>query len=156
MARLENKPARGLPPPLAPTRRSANPWNFSETARRREAPAEPHPSLQDILDDLQASGDPHTTPHHAEPEAAPAPPAASAFESRPPAAAKKSGSGIWPLLILLIAVGIIIKVVSQAMETGEWRAAIAPIVAILFIAHGWWRMRQRRDQKDGQQGDEKD
>lgn len=156
MARLENKGSTALPPPPAPTRRSANPWKYSDTARRRDPVPEPEPpSLQDILEEMQASGDPHVAPgRKAEqpPPLAPAPPPASTTY-QPPQAAKRGG-GIWPLFILLIAVGIIIKVVSQAAETGEWRAAIAPVVAILFIAHGWWRMRQRKERKDGERDDE--
>src|SRR5262245_3115608 len=153
MARLENKPSRGLPPPPAPTRRSANPWQLSDSARKREPDAQPAQSLEDVLEELQSAGAKRST------EPPPAPPAReplAAPVAQAPGHAPKSGGGMWPLFILLIAVGIIFKVVSQALETGEWRGAIAPLVAILFIAHGWWRMRQRRDEKSHRNPDDAD
>ena len=57
MARLEDKGSTGLPPPPAPTRRGANPWPLSDTARKREAPRPPA-SIQDLLDELQPAGEP--------------------------------------------------------------------------------------------------
>src|ERR1700741_3262558 len=154
MARLENKPGLGLPPAPAPTRRSANPSKFSATARKREhGPESAQPSLEDILDELQTAAGQRKTPEHPEPPGHEPPAQPVAHE---PQLAAKRGGGVWPLFVLLIAVGIIFKVVSQALETGEWRGAIAPIIAILFVAHGWWRMRQRRDEKAQQHTDDAD
>lgn len=146
MAKLEDKGTRGLPPAPAPPRRGANPWKLSDTARKREPETRTWPSqLEDILDDLQPGAGAQQAPKGGEPAAAPA-----AWE--PPKEKKRAGGGAWPLFVLLIALGIIVKVVSEAADSGEWRGAIAPIIAILFIAHGWWRMRQRREEKKSRDG----
>lgn len=146
MAKLEDKGTRGLPPAPAPPRRGANPWKLSDTARKREPEAKAWPAqLEDILDDLQPGAGAPRPPKRDEPPAAP-------VAREPPRADKRAGGGAWPLFVLLIAIGIIVKVVSEAADTGEWRGAIAPIIAILFIAHGWWRMRRRREEKRRQDG----
>lgn len=142
MAKLENKAERGLPPPPAPTRRSANPWRFSDTARKREAPP---PSgdvaAEQLLEELFAG-----KPQPESPPGSLQPPTA---EERRPQSLWKSRrkSSFWPLLMLLLIAGVVIKLFTEARESGEWREMIPAIFAILFIAHAIWRSRRRRDGK---------
>lgn len=151
MARLEDKGKRGLPPPPAPPRRSANPWKYSATARKREAEPAPTP-VQDLLEGIVVADEPQAP--------ARAPAHAGAPSQAPPERAhrvtEKRGAGVWPLFVLLIAIGIVVKVVSEGFEGRDWRQMVAPLIAIAFIAHGWWRLRQRRRDKSGQADDDED
>lgn len=142
MARLEDKGKKGLPPPPAPPRRSANPWKFSKTARKRDPESRAPASIEDILEGIVVTGEPQSQASRPQETRHEEPPHHEPME--PP---EKQGSGAWPLFILLIAIGIVVKVVSQGFETGDWREIVAPLIAIAFIAHGWWRIRQRRQQK---------
>ena len=142
MAKLENQGQRGLPPPPAPTRRSANPWRLSDTARKREAaPPRAEVGAEQLLEELFAGKpQPESPPGSLQP-----PPA----EERRPQSLWKSRrkSSFWPLLVLLLIAGVVIKLFTEARESGEWREMIPAIFAILFIAHAIWRSRRRRDGK---------
>lgn len=140
MAKLENKGQRGLPPPPAPTRRSANPWGFSDTARKREAPP-PRAEVESeqLLEELVADKpQPESPPRSLQP--------LPAEERRPQSLWRpRRKSVFWPLLVLLLIAGVVIKLFTEARESGEWREIIPAIFAILFIAHAIWRSRRRRD-----------
>jgi hypothetical protein len=142
MAKLENQGQRGLPPPPAPTRRGANPWRLSDTARKREAaPPRAEAAAEQLLEELFAGKpQPESPPGTLQP-----PPA----EERRPQSLWKSRrkSAFWPLLVLLLIAGVVIKLFAEARESGEWREMIPAIFAILFIAHAIWRSRRRRDKK---------
>lgn len=168
MAKLENQGQRGLPPPPAPPRRSANPWNFSETGRKREAPP-PRPEEEEaaqLLEELfsgkagkagKADGtrkagrqaEPMATPQP-KPLAPPAPPAGQNREPRNPwKSARKHG--LLPLIVLLIVVGVIVKLATEVMETGEWRKLIPALFVLFFLAQGWLRSR-KKDERGGEDG----
>lgn len=140
MAKLEDRGQRGLPPPPAPTRRGANPWRLSDTARKRESPLSGGDvAAQELLEELF----PGKRQEQALPDTLQPPPA----EERRPQAMMRSRrkSGFWPLLALLLIAGVLVKLVLEARETGDWRELIPAIFAILFIAHAIWRSRRRRD-----------
>ena len=136
MARLENSGKTALPPPPAPTRRSANPWRFSKTARRQD-PVESEETSRELLEALIAE-----TREQAPARTGRAPEPAT--EIVPGPATQRRGFGFWPLLVLLLITGVFIKFVMDAMESGDWRQTIPALFAILFIAHGWWRARRRQ------------
>lgn len=147
MARLEDKGARGLPPAPAPVRRGANPWKLSDTARKRE---EPRPaSIRDLLDEIHTQA----AETHAGEAAGQAPEPVSYSEPSPQPARRSSGP--WPLFVLLLAIGFIIKIASTVTRDGDWRMAIGPIIVLLFIAQAWWRMRERRQRKAERHPDER-
>lgn len=123
MTRLEDQRKPGLPPAPAPTRRATNPWKFSNTARKPETQPEAQPEAR-----LEVEPD-------AEPEAQ----ARNGGGDRP-------NIGLWPLVVLAIAILVITRALIGARSTGNWAGLVAPLLAILFIAHGWWRLRQRRRQ----------
>ena len=131
MTTLNAKQNAGLPKPPAPPRRGANPWRLSDTARKPE-PVRPSVS-PDLLAELlkrapaEEPGAEHEAPQ--EPGAAPARP------------------GVIGLVIVLIAVSIVARVFFDARGDRDWVRIIGPLVAIAFIAHGIWRMRQRRETK---------
>jgi len=137
MARLENRQKPGLPRPPAPTRRGVNPWRFSDTARKRESRSvQDRPDLlESLMTEARAAKDPK--PGH-EP---PAPDdGASPHEAR-----TRSGFGLLPLIVLGMAVVIVLRMLMKARGTGDWVGLIVPLLFILFVAHGWWKMRQRRN-----------
>lgn len=140
MAKLEDRGQRGLPPPPAPTRRGANPWRLSDTARKREAPPPGGDvAAQQLLEELfSGKRQEPATPATLQP-----PPA----EGRRPQGMMRSRrkSGFWPLLVLLLIAGVLVKLVLEARESGDWRELIPAIFAILFIAHAIWRSRIRRE-----------
>jgi hypothetical protein len=140
MAKLEDRGQRGLPPPPAPTRRSANPWRLSGTARKSEAPPPREDvAAEQLLEELFA-GKPRE-------EAPPATLQPRPTEERRPQSQWRSRrkSGFWPLLVLLLIGGVLVKLFFEARESGDWRELIPAIFAILFIAHAIWRSRRRRD-----------
>ncbi|HEU0225629.1 MAG TPA: hypothetical protein VFR29_09350 [Steroidobacteraceae bacterium] len=140
MAKLENRGRRELPPPPAPTRRGANPWRLSDTARKREAPPpRGDVAAEQLLEELFAG-----RPHEEAPPGAPQPPAA---EERRPQGMMRSRrrSSFWPLLVLLLIAGVLVKLVFEARDSGDWRELIPAAFAVLFIAHAIWRSRRRRD-----------
>ncbi|MFZ2508304.1 MAG: hypothetical protein WAW79_07530 [Steroidobacteraceae bacterium] len=129
MARLEDKENRGLPPPPAATRRSANPWKFSETARKQEPP--PEPVGEELIEELLRHA-PHDEPELREQEP-------------PPPARQRTGPGLWFLIIAGIVILLAIRVFFEAREDRDWTKLVGPLVLIAFIVHGWWRARQRRE-----------
>lgn len=140
MAKLEDRGQRGLPPPPAPTRRSANPWRLSGTARKSEAPPPREDvAAEQLLEELFA-GKPRE-------EAPPATLQPRPTEERRPQSQWRSRrkSGFWPLLVLLLIGGVLVKLFFEARASGDWRELIPAIFAILFIAHAIWRSRRRRD-----------
>lgn len=143
MAKLEDRGKRGLPPAPAPTRRGANPWRLSDTARKREAPpVRAEETAEKLLQELFAG--------KAQDESSPAAPQAAAEERRPPSMWKsRRRSGFWPLLVLLLIAGVLVKLVSEARDSGDWQQLIPAVFAILFIAHAIWRSRRRRDGRGG-------
>ena len=140
----QHKP--GLPPPPAPTRRDANPWKLSDTARKREPP--PAGRVPDLLEILMKDAGPGESSADGQPTPQP-----DEEPAQPLAIGRREGIGLWPLIILGIAIMVLLRVLLEARATGNWTGLIAPLLAILFIAHGWWRLRQRRRDASGQPGD---
>lgn len=129
MTSLQDKRNPGLPPPPAPPRRSANPWRFSETARKAEP--RPEPIGQQLLDELMKQAPADNV--HAE-EETPLQPAVT--RARP---------GLWFLVVAAVVVLIVVRIFFEARKDSDWMGMIGPLIAIAFIAHGWWRFRQRRE-----------
>jgi hypothetical protein len=162
MAKLEDRGQRGLPPPPAPTRRGANPWRFSQTARKQEPPprAAQETDAERLLEELFGGKPAEATPAQATPARAHPAPASTPVlappeqRNRHPIRSKRRSS-FWPLLVLLLIGGVLVKLVSDAQLSGEWRKLIPALFAFLFIAHGWWRSRQRKDEKEGEGQDER-
>jgi len=136
MAKLEDRRKPGLPPPPAPTRRGANPWQFSSTARKREAPpphVEPGP-LERLASELGSGAGTETQNE----------PPLPADEAPPHEAIQRSGFGLLPLIILGMAVVIVLRTLMKARGTGDWTGIFLPLLLIFFVAHGWWKLRRRR------------
>ena len=131
MARLENNQERALPPPPAPPRRSANPWKFSETARKPAS--RPESFNRNVLDELMKH--------------APADVARTEKQAPPKASKTRAPPGLPFLVITGIAILIVLRIFMQARDGRDWQGMIGPLVVIAFIAHGWWRLRQRREAK---------
>ena len=134
MARLEDTGNTGLPNPPAPPRRGANPWRLSETAQMPESqpqPLNPH-LLDELIEHAHAEG-----PHAQVPRAQ--------AEVPPPAAAKRTRSGISFLPIVIIAAVIAYRFFSDGRGGGSWIVRLWPLLVIAFIAHGWWQARRRRE-----------
>lgn len=137
MAKLEDSGQRGLPPPPAPTRRGANPWPLSDTARKREAPPREE-QMPRILEELLSGVPPQQRP--AGPPRQP--------ERRPlPEPGSRKRSGFLPLLVLLLIAGVVVRLALEARESGDWRELIPALFVIFFIAHSWWRSRRRREER---------
>ena len=136
MARLEDKHKPGLPPPPAATRRGANPWKFSDTARKAEPRREDRGP--DLLESLV------TDIHPDEPAEAGQEPWTPDDNAPPQTGEHRGRFGLWLLAIIGVAVLILLRVLFEARETGDWVRVIAPLLAIAFVAHGWWKLRQRR------------
>jgi uncharacterized membrane protein len=131
MATLNDRQNKGLPKPPAPPRRGANPWRLSNTARKPE-PVRPTVT-PDLLVELM--------------KRAPAEePGAEREAPQEPGAAPKR-PGLIGLVIVLIAVSIVARMFLDSRGDRDWVRIIGPLVAIAFIAHGIWRMRQRRGTK---------
>ncbi|MBX3702289.1 MAG: hypothetical protein KF822_00775 [Steroidobacteraceae bacterium] len=145
MARLEDKGPRRLPAPPAPTRRGANPWRLSDTARRREAPPpRGEQSAERLLQEMFGDAPQEEAPPGARPgQADPGPPAPRRM--RTPWSSSRRRHSFWPLLVLLLIAGVLVKLAIEARESGDWRELIPAIFAIAFIAHGIWRSRRRRE-----------
>jgi hypothetical protein len=139
MARLEDKQNRGLPPPPAATRRSANPWKFSETGRKPEP--RPEPIGQQLLEELMRQAPVDEGPA----DEAPAREAPVHKEASPPAAPARARPGLWFMVIAGVVILVALRIFSEARADGDWAKLIGPLVLIAFIAHGWWRARQRRE-----------
>lgn len=140
MARLEDTGNRGLPPPPAATRRGANPWRLSNTARRPEPAglsdaAQPTLGPQ-LLAELLTKSAAEDAVNHDSP-----PPKAVAPSSRP---------GLAGLVFVLIAASLVWRIFFDDLRDGDWMKFIGPLVVIVFIAHGLWKSRQRREAARGQ------
>lgn len=131
MTRLDDRQNTGLPPPPAPPKRSANPWRLSDTARKSER--RPESVSPDLLAELIKSA--HAADAHAE------------DERPPPAPAARPRPGLMSLVIVGFAVVMVIRIFFSAREGGGWVRYIGPLLVIAFIAHGWWRIRQRSEAK---------
>lgn len=131
MARLEDSGSKGLPESPAPLRRGANPWTLSETARKPErgpAPASPD-RLAEWVKKMPAE-DAHAEAH-----------------VPPQAASTRARSGFMPLIVVGFFVIFVMRVLFQSRGGGDWMRLIGPLLLIAFIVHGWWRVRQRREEK---------
>jgi hypothetical protein len=130
LARLEDTGNQGLPPPPAATRRGANPWRLSDTARKPET-ARPSVSPR-LLEELM--------------KRAPAEDV-TARESAPPrAAAKHARPGLIGLVMILVAGAIVLRLFFDERGDGNWVKFIGPLIFIAIVAHGLWRSRQRREE----------
>lgn len=129
MARLEDNQERALPPPPAPTRRSANPWKLSGTARKPDL--HPESFNRNVLDELI--------------KRAPADIARTKQQAPRQASNTHASSGLPFLIITGIAILFVLRIFFEARDGRDWQAIIVPLVVIAFIAHGWWKMRQRRE-----------
>jgi len=136
MARLEDKQKRELPPPPAATRRGANPWKFSETARKRE----PAPEVRgpDLLDSLVTEASENKA---AEAGSKPWIPDEHSSARGPE---QRSRFGLWFMVVVGVGILIFLRVMFEAGDGGDWVGAIGPLLLIAFVAHGWWRARQKR------------
>ena len=134
MARLEDSRNRGLPPPPAATRRGANPWKLSDTARQ-PAPAQSSRATlgPQLLAELLTKAPVEDAAVH---EAAP-----------PGPSAKRSGPGLIGLVFVLIAASIVWRMFFDERSDGDWMKFIGPLIVIAFIAHGLWRSRRRAQEK---------
>ena len=129
MARLEDNQNHGLPPPPAATRRGANPWTLSGTARIPEhGPASKSPDL--LAEWMQKA--PVANTH------------AKAHEP-PPAAATRARPGLMPFVVVGVVFIIVMRIFFQTRGGGDWIRFIGPLLLIAFVLHGLWRARQRRD-----------
>jgi hypothetical protein len=131
MTTLDDKQKPGLPPPPAPPKRAANPWSFSETARKQEQRQDSiGPGLLAELMKKAPTDDAHTEVQE--------PPQAAAARARP---------GLMPFVVVAAVFIIVLRIFFQARGGGDWIRFIGPLLLIAFIVHGWWRIRQRRDTK---------
>jgi hypothetical protein len=146
MARLEDNQNHGLPPPPAATRRSANPWKFSETGRKPEP--RPEPIGQQLLEEwMQEAPVEEGSAHEALAHEGPAHEAPAHREAPPPAAPARARPGLWFMVIAVVVILVALRIFFEARANGDWAKLIGPLVLIAFIAHGWWRARQRREAK---------
>ena len=136
MTTLSDKQKPGLPPPPAPPKRAANPWTLSETARKPEQ--RPEPIDQQLLEELIPQAPVGEGPAHEAPAHEQAPPPVGPSRARP---------GWISLVVVGIAALIVMRLFFAARKDGDWVGIIGPLVAIAFIAHGWWRFSQRREAK---------
>jgi len=130
VARLEDTGNQGLPPPPAATRRGANPWRLSDTARKPAA-AQPSVSPQ-LLEELVTRAQPEQ--------------AATRDTPQPRPSAKRPRQGLIGLVMILVAASIILRLFLDARGDRDWVKFIGPLIFIAIVAHGLWRSRQRRDQ----------
>ena len=131
MTTLGDKLKPGLPPPPAPPKRAANPWSFSETARK---PEQRQDSIgPDLLAELMKK--------------APTDDAHTEVQEPPQAAAARARPGLMPFVVVGAVFIIVMRIFFQARGGGDWIRLIGPLLLLAFIVHGWWRVRQRRDAK---------
>lgn len=137
---------QGLPPPPAPTRRGANPWKLSAGAAKQPEPA---PRAQDVLKQLlEQAGAPQPRGEEVvfevpeEPEPQP---------HRPPEPGRrKRGIGVLPLIVFAFAALVVLRQLFEAREHRNWAALIGPVLILLFVLHGLWQMRRRRQDEPPQ------
>lgn len=139
MQKLEDRSPRGLPPPPAPTRRGANPWRLSDTARKHEPSPQEEEAASRLLEELLVPTPPPAA-GRSEPVAAPGQPARPRSFARP-----RRRAGFLPLLALLLIAGVIFRLALQATESGDWRELIPALFILFFVVSSWLRSRRRRD-----------
>ena len=131
MTTLSDKQKPGLPPPPAPPKRAANPWRFSETARK---PEQRQDSIgPDLLAELMKK--------------APADDAHTEVKEPPEAAASRARPGLMPFVVVVVAFVIVMRIFFQTRGGGDWIRFIGPLLVLAFVAHALWRLRQRREAK---------
>ena len=135
LARLEDTGNRGLPPPPAATRRGANPWRLSDTARKPEA-VQPSLSPQ-LFAEIIKRAQPEETAAQEAPQ--------------PKSAVKRARPGIVGLVMILIAASIVLRWFFDARGGRDWFKLIGPLIFIAIVAHGLWRSRQRREENKANQ-----
>jgi hypothetical protein len=136
MTQLVDDRKRGLPPPPAPVRRGSNPWKLSDTARKPEAPrAESVPRL---LEDLMAEA------HAGAGAGAQQEPLPPEHTAPAPETTHRRASGLLPLIFIAMIALFALRMLMQEPDKENWIRLIGPALIILFIAHGWWKQRQRR------------
>ena len=141
MARLEDQQNRGLPPPPAATRRSANPWKFSETGRKPEP--RPEPIGRQLLEEWMQEAPVEKGPAHEGPvHEAPA-----HVEAPLPAAPARARPGWWFMVIAGVVILVVLRIFLEARANGDWAKLIGPLAVIVFIAARWSSFRQRREAK---------
>lgn len=107
----------GLPPPPAPTARDANPWPMSSLTG-----AAPQPSRQPAPRGIQRA----------------------ARGGRSPAPSR-DGQRRWvPVAILLVIAGTGVQLAMQALESGDFEAAIGALVILAMAAFIAWRRLSRK------------
>ncbi len=78
---------------------------------------------------------------------------APAHEQAPlPAAPSRARPGLGFIVIAAVVILIALRIFSEARATGVSAKLIGPLVLIAFIAHGWWRARQRREANKSRTG----
>lgn len=131
MTTLDDNQKPGLPPPPAPPKRAANPWSFSETARK---PEQRQDSIgPDLLSELMKK--------------APAADAHTEVKEAPEADASRARPGLAPFVVVGVAFVIVMRIFFQTRGGGDWIRFIGPLFVIVFIAHALWRLRRRRESK---------
>jgi len=126
----------GLPPPPAPTARDANPWTISSEAERQpSAPASGFP--------WRDRGPGLATPHSSSPSS-PAQPASPRVATKTRSGSRPHRRPLFSLVVpAAIALAAILGAV-RALVSGDYRAAVGPLIATAFAAFLLMRMMRRR------------
>jgi hypothetical protein len=128
--------AEGLPPPPAPTARDANPWTISSHEARH--PADP------VTRPQAGAGDRGAATSRWSPRATSARPASTRGMERIAAGSRPRRPSLIALLVpLAIAFAAVLGFV-RAFESGDYRAAIGPLMAAAFAAFVLTRLMRRR------------
>lgn len=132
--RRDTASAGGLPPPPAPTAHDANPWTISsEETRRPAAPGSGPPGY---------GGSPGLGTSRS------SSPISSTKPTSPPILPRKGRASrrrpLFPLVIpAAVALAAILGAV-RALESGDYRAAVGPLLATAIAAFVLMRMMRRR------------
>lgn len=115
----------GLPPPLAPTARDANPWTYGGGGKPRAtvAPGVPNGAPPGV-----PSGQPHRP----------------RFPARQVEHPKPRQPPVVPLLILAVVALVPLGAALRALAAGTTEEAIGPLIAVGFVVFMAWRMLRRR------------
>ncbi len=138
MTGFEDRQRSTLPRPPAPTRRSANPWNFSSTARIQDSP--PPGDGPGAIDRLNLGYDPvadQATRHQ------PETPAAQTLPREPGRGPRFSAL---PLVVLGMAALVVLRMLMRARGAGDWAGFAMPLLFFLVVAYGAWKRRRRRNE----------
>ncbi len=126
----------GLPPPPAPTARDANPWTFSSEKTRPSAAPETGFQWRGRRPGVATSSS--------------SAPISPAKPTSPRIAARKAtgmGPRRRPLFSLVIPAAIALAAILgavRALESGDYRAAVGPLIATAFVAFVLIRLMRRR------------